>query len=408
MRGVQLEGWVFTFDYAERTLKDHFKLLSLDGWPARHWVWPRRARFCTISATPRSRRSITWTTLVLRPRRGLVLGRPYVRIGRNSVCRREQGIDADPRARSDCHGHGRAPAAPAFARALARSGRNGRLDGVEQMLKATIARAGTRKVLASILDLERLLAKVTIGWQRPRELRALGCRLERIPRSARRCPMTCARIWPGSRRAWTKCLSATASYGLSDDPPVNPPTAPIRDGCSATLDENCATSTAISNSTSPRSRCASAANRHRVARSPLRATFLVTTSRSQNNVHLAPADYQRKQTLVNAERFTTPELKGAGEQDPPDAEERILALEREIFQELRAFAAAQAARIRSVGGGRDRRRRGAGRGGRGGPLHAPAGGQIRRNANPRRPSPGDRKAHRARGVAFHPERFVAG
>ena len=55
---------------------------------------------------------------------------------------------------------------------------------------------------------------------------------------------------------------------------------------------------------------------------------------SKANLHLAPSDYERKQTLVNAERFTTPELKEL-ESKILDAEEKMLALEREIFQQLR-------------------------------------------------------------------------
>ena len=66
---------------------------------------------------------------------------------------------------------------------------------------------------------------------------------------------------------------------------------------------------------------------------------------SKANLHLAPADYERKQTLVNAERFTTPELKEL-ESKVLDAEDKMLTLEREIFQEFRLFAAAHAARIR--------------------------------------------------------------
>ena len=68
---------------------------------------------------------------------------------------------------------------------------------------------------------------------------------------------------------------------------------------------------------------------------------------SKANLHLAPADYERKQTLVNAERFTTPELKEL-ESKVLDAEDKMLTLEREIFQELRLFAAEHAARIRQT------------------------------------------------------------
>jgi DNA mismatch repair protein MutS len=66
---------------------------------------------------------------------------------------------------------------------------------------------------------------------------------------------------------------------------------------------------------------------------------------SKANMHLAPADYDRKQTLVNAERFTTPELKVL-ETKILEAEEKILTIEREIFSQLCALAASHAVPIK--------------------------------------------------------------
>ena len=63
---------------------------------------------------------------------------------------------------------------------------------------------------------------------------------------------------------------------------------------------------------------------------------------SKPNLHLAPADYERKQTLVNAERFTSPELKEY-ERKILAADERILEIERQLFVEIRSSIAAQAA-----------------------------------------------------------------
>ncbi len=68
---------------------------------------------------------------------------------------------------------------------------------------------------------------------------------------------------------------------------------------------------------------------------------------TRSNLHLAPADYERKQTLANAERFTTPELKDY-ERKVLDAEEKILTLEKELFSDVRRRAAAQAQRIRAT------------------------------------------------------------
>jgi DNA mismatch repair protein MutS len=68
---------------------------------------------------------------------------------------------------------------------------------------------------------------------------------------------------------------------------------------------------------------------------------------SKPNLHLVPNDYERKQTLVNAERFTTPELKEY-ETKILDAQEKIVEIERTLFAELRAAIAAEARRIRQT------------------------------------------------------------
>src|SRR5208282_3383199 len=66
---------------------------------------------------------------------------------------------------------------------------------------------------------------------------------------------------------------------------------------------------------------------------------------SKSNLDRAPADYERKQTLVGAERFTTPELKEY-EAKVLDAEEKIVAIERRLFAELRLAIAAESRSIR--------------------------------------------------------------
>ncbi len=68
---------------------------------------------------------------------------------------------------------------------------------------------------------------------------------------------------------------------------------------------------------------------------------------SKANLHHAPADYERKQTLVNAERFTTPELKEY-EAKVLDAQQKMVEIERRLFAELRSAIAAEARRIRQT------------------------------------------------------------
>jgi DNA mismatch repair protein MutS len=66
---------------------------------------------------------------------------------------------------------------------------------------------------------------------------------------------------------------------------------------------------------------------------------------SKPNLHLAPADFERKQTLVNAERFTSSELKEY-ERKILAADERILEIERQLFLDIRSSIAAKAVRLR--------------------------------------------------------------
>ena len=128
---------------------------------------------------------------------------------------------------------------------------------------------------------------------------------------------------------------------------------------------------------------------------------------SKANLQHAPADYERKQTLVNAERFTTPELKEL-ESKVLDAEEKMLTLEREIFQELRLFAAEHAARIRQTAAAiaeldvtcalaqvaAENR------------YVRPSFSDSGRDTDRRRAASGDRKAGGKRSAALHPERSL--
>ena len=110
-----------------------------------------------------------------------------------------------------------------------------------ELLQQTILRAELRKQLGGILDLERLLAKVTLGSAGPRDLLALGRSLEKIP-ALKRCFDTqqAARLRidprpPGraARRRATCILEA-----IADEPPLNlADGGTIRAGFHAELDE---------------------------------------------------------------------------------------------------------------------------------------------------------------------------
>src|SRR5207244_1234710 len=219
-----------------------------------------------------------------------------------------------------------------------------------ELIEEPILRVQIREQLSGILDFERLVAKVTIGSAGPRELLALGKSLEKVPglktfiggRKSERLRAIFGQLdeVPEVR---DQILSA-----LAEAPPVNVADGgAIRSGYNAELDE------LRDLRQNGRQYIAQIESRER-ERTGIQSlkvrfnnVFGYYIEVSKANQHLAPADYERKQTLVNAERFTTPELKDY-ERKVLDAEEKILVLEKELFNEVRRFAAERAQRIRAT------------------------------------------------------------
>lgn len=225
-----------------------------------------------------------------------------------------------------------------------------RLDAVEWLVRATIPRARLRETLARMLDLERLLARITVGTATPRDLLGLGRTLACVPdlRPALE-PAQPARL-----RAAAAALDDVAELrdrllaAISENPPANPADGGvIRSGFSAGLDElrHLAThSRQIIAAIEARERQRTGIGSLKVRFNNVFGFYIEV---SKANLHLVPPDYERKQTLVNAERFTTAELKEL-EAKVLDAEQRALELERALLAELRAAAAAEAQRLRST------------------------------------------------------------
>ena len=224
-----------------------------------------------------------------------------------------------------------------------------RLDAVEELAKSIIARSEIRRALGAVLDLERLLAKVTLGTALPRELMALGRSLAALPELKRLAGECAAPRLADVRERMDEVTEARDRIlaAIADSPPATlADGGAIRDGFDAALDE------LRDLSRNSRQYIAAIETRER-ARTGIQSlkvrfnnVFGYYLEISKANMHLAPADYERKQTLVNAERFTTPELKEL-ESKVLDAEEKILEIERRIFSEVRAATAECALRIRA-------------------------------------------------------------
>ncbi|MBV8552588.1 MAG: DNA mismatch repair protein MutS [Acidobacteriaceae bacterium] len=222
-----------------------------------------------------------------------------------------------------------------------------RLDAVAELAAKVILRGDLRKALGTVQDLERLLAKVTLGTATPRDTLALGRSLEQLPKVAE----LIQQLENPGLRAEIDLVSEVRERvlnAIAAEPPVNlADGGTIRDGYHPELDEL----RDISRNSRQYIAAIETRERNQTGVQSLKVRFnnvfgyYIEVSKA--NLQFVPPAYERKQTLANAERFTTPELKEL-ESKVLAAEDKILALEREIFQEVRSFAAAHADRIKAA------------------------------------------------------------
>jgi DNA mismatch repair protein MutS len=225
-----------------------------------------------------------------------------------------------------------------------------RLDAVEELKASAIRRDQLRRMLETMADLERLAGKITLGRANPRDLIALKQSIEVIPSLRRSLSESRASLlqvlWENLDEL--EDLRSLIVEAIADDPPATAGEAGmIRDGFNAELDE-------LRNlASSGKSYIAAieARERGRTGISSLKVKFNNVFGYfieiSNSNKSRVPADYERKQTLVNSERFTTPELKEY-EAKVLGAEERIIELETGLFAEVRGRIANEVRRIQGV------------------------------------------------------------
>ncbi len=223
-----------------------------------------------------------------------------------------------------------------------------RLDAVGELLKATIVREELRRVFDRIQDLERLLSKVTLETANARDLLALKQSLRPLP-LVRAC---LADLKSPRLRELCEEMDDLADLHEWLEKSVHPEPPPllsegglIRPGYHAELDEL----RNLSQNSKRRILQIESRERQRTGIASLKVRFNNVFGYyievSKPNLPLVPSDYERKQTLVNAERFTTPELREL-EAKILDAEERSQALERDLFVEIRRQIGVQARRVR--------------------------------------------------------------
>jgi DNA mismatch repair protein MutS len=227
---------------------------------------------------------------------------------------------------------------------------NARLDAVEAGVKNLVAREELRRALDGVLDLERLLSRVTLETANPRDVLALASSLAKIPA----VKTALGRLNAERVNVLQSMLDELGDLRERIEETIVPePPLSFADGgvISAGVDrdldelrELSVNSKQVLAQIEQRERGRTGIGSLKVKFNSIFGYYLEV---SKPNLHLVPQDYERKQTLVGAERFTTPELKEY-EAKILDAQEKIVEIERRLFTELRTAIAGEAKRIRKT------------------------------------------------------------
>jgi len=226
-----------------------------------------------------------------------------------------------------------------------------RLDAVDALVRRSAVRLRLRDLLQPVADIERLLGRVAYKNANARDLVALRRSLEQVPAvkelllgddSEPALRALAADLDPLAE------VAADIAAALVDDPPATVREGGlIRPGFSAEVDR-------LREAGSRGKQWIAELEEKEQKRTGIKSlkvgfnkVFGYYIEVTRPNLPLVPGDYERKQTLANAERFVTPELK---EQEALilHAEDRVVELEYELFTELRERIAARTGAIQAT------------------------------------------------------------
>jgi DNA mismatch repair protein MutS len=225
-----------------------------------------------------------------------------------------------------------------------------RLGAVQDLVASQITRDKLRSLLKEVSDLERLIGRISFGSATPRDLNAILRSLYQVPAIKENLA--------GMHSSLLQILSESSDEvpeicallvkAISDDPPAKISEGDtIREGYSTELDEL----RSISRNAKQIIATLEATERTRSGISNLRIKFNNVFGYfievSKGNAARVPAEYERRQTLTNAERFTTAELRD-WEKKVLGAEERIIEIENALFADICRQVAAETKRIQAT------------------------------------------------------------
>lgn len=212
---------------------------------------------------------------------------------------------------------------------------NARLDAVGAFAENRTRLAQVREILGEMRDLERIMSRLGSGGGNARDLRAVGESLEKIPELKKLLAENPCFLTLEQPLAGMPDVSRRIHEAIDDEPAVSVKDGGmIRRGFSAELDE-------LRDAAGKGKQWLAefqTAEQERTGIKSLKVRFNQVFGYfieiTNSNLSMAPAHYIRKQTMANAERFITPELKEY-ENKILGAQDRAVALEFELFAQIR-------------------------------------------------------------------------
>jgi len=352
---IPLDEWFFSFDRARELLLSHFAVASLEGFGFRGHDLAAAAAGGVLHYVRETQKDdaahITGLSY-FEPNDYLILDQPTVR-----NLELVEALDGS-RARTligvideTVTGMGARLLKQWLLRPSMKPGElNARLDAVEELKNALILRDRLRSELKRITDLERLMARISLGRANARDLVALKASADAIPHIKEMLADATASLLEvlAENLDELQDLRELIGESIGDEPPATLTDGGyIRAGYNQELDELRALST------SGKSFIAAieSRERQRTGISSLKVKFnnvfgyFIEISKA--NLKSVPSEYERKQTLTNAERYTTSELKEY-EAKVLGAEERISEMEQALFAEIRQIVSIETKRVQSV------------------------------------------------------------
>lgn len=351
------ESWPFELETARQTLLDHFEVGSLDGFGMAglplavraaggllHYVAETQRAKLQQLATLRTYSTDQFMTLDVATRRNLELTET---LRRGTMQGSLLGVlDATVTSMG-----GRLLRQWLNQPLLDLHLLNQRLDTVEAFYNDTPTRTRIRALLKEVSDLERLTSRALQGIARPRDLLGIRQTLEVLPQMQEiLVQMHSEAVLVGSITSLDPCQDVVTlvSQAITDDPPAMLGAGGvIRQGFSAELDNIIAASRdakAWVADLEKKEREQTGIRNLKVGFNKVFGYYLEVTKANADRV---PEAYIRKQTLVNAERYITPELKEY-EALILNAQERIVDLEGRIYQQVMEQIASAAGRLLAV------------------------------------------------------------